>query len=192
MTVFGLVVAKGRYAQQNPITYNIRSDRTPKRVCFSPLIRSNTRPKPFWKKPSVLALSAIVALGVASTAVYFACPKNDSSNAPTAAADFEAKSDDGRAASPRPRSRPPSRVRSAATTNGDFFDKCAPSVACDPNAQYRTYNGSCNNLQHPNWGSALTPFYRLMDAQFDDGNVYNHGETRPATNVNVSAGHKTR
>ena len=67
-------------------------------------------------------------------------------------------------------SYPKSRVSSIATTNGDYFKKCAPIVTCNPNDKYRTFNGSCNNLQNPNWGAALTPFYRLMNADFNDGN----------------------
>jgi len=62
------------------------------------------------------------------------------------------------------------RVLSIATTNGDYFKKCAPAVTCNPDDKYRTFNGSCNNFQNPNWGAALTPFYRLMNAEFDDGN----------------------
>jgi len=60
-----------------------------------------------------------------------------------------------------------------ATINNDYFDKCSPSVTCDPKAKYRTVNGSCNNLQNPNWGAALTPFYRYMDPVFSDGNFKN-------------------
>ncbi|XP_050443428.1 peroxidase-like [Adelges cooleyi] len=64
---------------------------------------------------------------------------------------------------------PVSRLNSQATTNGDYFKQCAPKVTCDPNAKYRTFNGSCNNLARPNWGAALTPFYRLGNAVFSDG-----------------------
>lgn len=42
-------------------------------------------------------------------------------------------------------------------------------MKCDPNAKYRSINGSCNNLKIPTWGSALTPFFRLLDASFSDG-----------------------
>ncbi|XP_016664411.1 peroxidase-like [Acyrthosiphon pisum] len=61
------------------------------------------------------------------------------------------------------------RLTSVATINNDYFDKCSPPVTCDPKAKYRTVNGSCNNLQNPNWGAALTPFYRYMDPVFSDG-----------------------
>lgn len=74
--------------------------------------------------------------------------------------------------SPKPTSKliQTTKIPTIATTNGDYFKKCAPIVTCDPDAKYRTYNGSCNNLQNPNWGAALTPFYRLMNAEFNDGN----------------------
>jgi len=68
------------------------------------------------------------------------------------------------------KSHPTSRVSSIATTNGDYFKKCAPDVTCNPDDKYRTFNGSCNNLRNPNWGAALTPFYRLINADFNDGN----------------------
>jgi len=61
------------------------------------------------------------------------------------------------------------RLKSVATINNDYFEKCAPQITCDPNAKYRTVNGSCNNLQNPSWGAALTPFYRYMDPEFSDG-----------------------
>jgi hypothetical protein len=63
------------------------------------------------------------------------------------------------------------RLTSVATTNGDYFKKCAPIVVCNAGDKYRSYNGSCNNLQNPSWGAALTPFYRLADAEFSDGNI---------------------
>jgi len=47
--------------------------------------------------------------------------------------------------------------------------ECAPIVKCDPNAKYRSLNGSCNNLKTPTWGAAATPFLRLLDADFSDG-----------------------
>ncbi|XP_025202646.1 peroxidase-like [Melanaphis sacchari] len=64
---------------------------------------------------------------------------------------------------------PTLRLNSAATINNDYFDKCAPQITCDAHAKYRTINGSCNNLQNPNWGAALTPFYRYMNPEFSDG-----------------------
>lgn len=60
-------------------------------------------------------------------------------------------------------------IASIATTNDDFLKKCAPIVKCDPNAKYRSLNGSCNNLKTPTWGAATTPFLRLLDANFSDG-----------------------
>ncbi|GMT14395.1 hypothetical protein PFISCL1PPCAC_5692, partial [Pristionchus fissidentatus] len=35
--------------------------------------------------------------------------------------------------------------------------------------RYRTFDGSCNNLQNPLLGAAFTPFSRLLPAQYDDG-----------------------
>jgi len=61
------------------------------------------------------------------------------------------------------------RLTAAATVNDDYFEKCAPPVTCDPDARYRTVNGSCNNLENPTWGAAMTPFYRHADPEFSDG-----------------------
>uniref|UniRef100_A0A0N4ZAV5 peroxidase n=1 Tax=Parastrongyloides trichosuri TaxID=131310 RepID=A0A0N4ZAV5_PARTI len=35
--------------------------------------------------------------------------------------------------------------------------------------KYRTFDGSCNNIDEPLWGAAFTPFIRLKRAIYDDG-----------------------
>ena len=39
---------------------------------------------------------------------------------------------------------------------------------CDPDFPYRTFDGSCNNLNQTWWGKAGTPFKRLLPAEYDD------------------------
>ncbi|KAG8191257.1 hypothetical protein JTE90_003269 [Oedothorax gibbosus] len=86
-------------------------------------------------------------------------------------------------------------------------DHCMPKTpdTCDPNYPYRTFNGSCNNLQRPEWGMALTAFKRLLRPDYADGvslprlaksgeelpnarhlsnELYTH-RTRPVSNVTV-------
>ncbi|KAL1453749.1 hypothetical protein WDU94_010063 [Cyamophila willieti] len=41
---------------------------------------------------------------------------------------------------------------------------------CDPNAKYRSMDGSCNNLQKPWWGATDTPYARLMKPAYNDSN----------------------
>lgn len=53
--------------------------------------------------------------------------------------------------------------------NDVYYKNCAPKISCDPNAVYRTINGSCNNLANPLWGSSNTPYVRLLPAVFADG-----------------------
>ncbi|XP_077498217.1 peroxidasin isoform X2 [Amblyomma americanum] len=36
-------------------------------------------------------------------------------------------------------------------------------------SRFRTYDGTCNNLQHPMWGASLTPFERLLPAEYENG-----------------------
>jgi len=62
-------------------------------------------------------------------------------------------------------------ITSIATTNDNFLKKCAPRVKCDPIAKYRSINGSCNNLETPTWGASRTPFLRLLNANYSDGNT---------------------
>nr|WFD50013.1 myeloperoxidase [Paracentrotus lividus] len=47
-------------------------------------------------------------------------------------------------------------------------------VTCDPNALYRTMNGSCNNLEHTSWGSTLEPLVRWLKANYSS-----HGNFLP-------------
>ncbi|XP_060850509.1 peroxidase-like isoform X1 [Rhopalosiphum padi] len=54
-------------------------------------------------------------------------------------------------------------------SNNIYYDKCAPEVTCTENAIYRTANGTCNNLMNPLWGSSVTPYIRLCDADYNDG-----------------------
>ncbi|XP_022169129.1 chorion peroxidase-like isoform X2 [Myzus persicae] len=92
----------------------------------------------------------------------------------------------------------PLHITSIATTNGDFLKKCAPIVKCDPNAKYRSANGSCNNLETPTWGAAATPFFRLLDANYSDGyyafRLQTNGSALPGErmiNVKVFLSHET-
>lgn len=34
---------------------------------------------------------------------------------------------------------------------------------------YRSFDGRCNNFNHPRWGSSLTPFVRLLPAVYENG-----------------------
>jgi len=142
------------------------------------LLRSKAEIQPFWKKPWFTLFIVILIIAVITTViVYLIYHKNDGSPNAINFVDSEANtvifSAETVTRNPvnfESKPYPTSRVSSVATTNGDYFKKCAPAVTCNPNDKYRTYNGSCNNLQNPNWGAALTPFYRLMNAEFNDGN----------------------
>lgn len=47
---------------------------------------------------------------------------------------------------------------------------CGSTVTlCPPNALYRSYDGSCNNLWKPNQGTADTRYARLLPAKYGDG-----------------------
>ncbi|KAK6174188.1 hypothetical protein SNE40_017509 [Patella caerulea] len=45
----------------------------------------------------------------------------------------------------------------------------ASGVRCDPNALFRTADGTCNNLQFSKWGSAFIPMRRFQPPAYDDG-----------------------
>ena len=42
-------------------------------------------------------------------------------------------------------------------------------------SKYRTFDGSCNNVQHQHWGQANTAFQRLLPPDYEDGTYYNNG-----------------
>ncbi|XP_046580899.1 peroxidasin homolog [Haliotis rubra] len=48
---------------------------------------------------------------------------------------------------------------------------CAPEIRCPrevAESKFRTADGTCNNLEHPDWGSALIPMRRLLPPQYGD------------------------
>ena len=48
-------------------------------------------------------------------------------------------------------------------------DQCVvTTVKCDLKSKYRTIDGRCNNLKHPEWGSASSTYLRLQDPAYDD------------------------
>lgn len=46
--------------------------------------------------------------------------------------------------------------------------KPVTSMACYP-GKYRSYTGHCNNVEHPDWGSANMPYKRAMAPRYADG-----------------------
>ena len=40
---------------------------------------------------------------------------------------------------------------------------------CNPNFKYRSIDGTCNNLENPKLGSALTAYTRLLFPNYIDG-----------------------
>lgn len=53
-------------------------------------------------------------------------------------------------------------------------DLCQPETVCDEETRrspYRTYNGSCNNIEHPEWGMTGRAQSRLLPAMYSDGTI---------------------
>jgi len=46
-----------------------------------------------------------------------------------------------------------------------------PLPVCDKNSQFRTYDGTCNNLKNPNYGRTGTPFQRILLPEYARGTV---------------------
>ena len=47
-------------------------------------------------------------------------------------------------------------------------DKCNNNITCNPYDKYRPIDGSCNNIDHPDWGKVLTPYSRVILPQYGD------------------------
>lgn len=68
-----------------------------------------------------------------------------------------------------------SMLRSNVASNAEVQDvrsvNCPTQISCDDAkySPYRSINGSCNNLNHPNWGTIFSPQPRYQPAQYDDG-----------------------
>ncbi|XP_018392669.1 PREDICTED: peroxidase-like isoform X2 [Cyphomyrmex costatus] len=43
------------------------------------------------------------------------------------------------------------------------------SVECDEKFKYRSIDGTCNNIENPSWGSAMTAYTRVLFSQYFDG-----------------------
>ncbi|XP_071554291.1 salivary peroxidase/catechol oxidase isoform X4 [Temnothorax nylanderi] len=50
-------------------------------------------------------------------------------------------------------------------------ESCAAvhSVECDETSKYRSIDGTCNNIDNPSWGSAMTAYTRVLFSQYFDG-----------------------
>lgn len=43
------------------------------------------------------------------------------------------------------------------------------SLTCDPNSNYETFDGTCNNLNSPTLGTILSPYKRYLSPEYSDG-----------------------
>jgi hypothetical protein len=65
-----------------------------------------------------------------------------------------------------------------------FVFMASMGYAQDINHQlYRTFDGTFNNIQHPNWGSAGVPLTRLTHSAYADGMSEPNGKSRPNPRV---------
>ncbi|XP_011872587.1 PREDICTED: peroxidase-like isoform X1 [Vollenhovia emeryi] len=50
-------------------------------------------------------------------------------------------------------------------------ESCAAvhNVECDERSRYRSIDGTCNNVENPSWGSAMTAYTRVLFSQYFDG-----------------------
>jgi len=49
----------------------------------------------------------------------------------------------------------------------------AVDVPCSPVDRYRTFDGRCNNLIKPLWGSSNQPLARFLAPDYADGKTFN-------------------
>ena len=63
-----------------------------------------------------------------------------------------------------------------AETSTEIAEECdwlvnVPDCSTTESRDYRSLDGSCNNVDVPNMGRAFTPFDRLIDAEYAPGTV---------------------
>lgn len=58
---------------------------------------------------------------------------------------------------------PAGTVRKEFSCDGNNFQQCQQQ------SPYRSYDGSCNNLNNPTWGMAQSRYARLLPAIYSDG-----------------------
>ena len=66
------------------------------------------------------------------------------------------------------------------TMEFDIFCPFNSNINCDASTKYRSFDGTCNNLDHPLYGSANTPYKRFLAPKYDDG--FNSPKTLAANN----------
>ncbi|XP_046342547.2 peroxidase-like [Haliotis rufescens] len=47
-------------------------------------------------------------------------------------------------------------------------DVCSSSVVCNKTDMFRSADGSCNNIRHPDWGKSFIPLRRFLLPKYDD------------------------
>lgn len=59
-----------------------------------------------------------------------------------------------------------------ASSSSQLVDTCKPQIQC-PNgpSRFRTIDGSCNNLQRPEWGQINTALQRIIPPKYGDGKL---------------------
>ncbi|XP_035217654.1 chorion peroxidase-like [Stegodyphus dumicola] len=59
-------------------------------------------------------------------------------------------------------------LRRFSLANTVIGDTCPKSPPC-PTTKYRTSDGTCNNLRHPEWGKAFHTYVRVLPPRYSDG-----------------------
>ncbi|KAH7975009.1 hypothetical protein HPB49_022628 [Dermacentor silvarum] len=78
---------------------------------------------------------------------------------------------DGTASDGKVTTEPLSRANVSFRETTDVATRCAPSERkkCDPKKPYSEFDGSCNNIAHPDWGESYACLRRLLEPAYRDG-----------------------